>query len=54
MNLERGFRRITLVLSVIIGLGAWFLFFVVIFAGWDYERSRYSKYKSDYDNISYF
>jgi len=54
MNLERGFKRITLVLSIVIGLGTWFLCFVFICDSWDRERSIYSRYKKDYDNISYF
>jgi hypothetical protein len=54
MNLERGFRRITLVLGIVVGLGAWLLCFAFIFPSWENERSRYSSYKDDYDNIIYF
>jgi hypothetical protein len=54
MKLERGCRRITLVLSVVIGLWAWLLCFVLISDGWDYECRRYSMYKDDYENITYF
>lgn len=54
MKLERGFRRITLILSILVGVGACFLCFVFIFESWDYERWRYDNYKDDYDNITYF
>jgi len=54
LNLRRGFKRITALLSIIIGLGAWSLCSGLLFSIWDYEREQYNEYRDDYQNIAYF
>lgn len=54
LNLRRGFRRITLLLSIVVALVAWLICFVFVFDSWDVERSRYSAYKVNYYDIGRF
>jgi hypothetical protein len=54
MNVEHGFRRITLLVSIIIGLAVALLCFVLIGEEVVYERELYNDYKEDSENIVYF
>jgi hypothetical protein len=54
MNLERGVRRITLVVSVVTGLGAWVLSSQTLYDHWCWERQQYLAYKEKHENIDLF
>jgi len=54
MNVERGFRRITLLLSIVVGLGIWLISSFIIFSVWEDEHLQYNKCEEDYDNIQWF
>ena len=54
VNLRRGYRRITLLVSIIAALVAWLI--CVLFVGtiWDEERRLYNADKKNYDGIVWF
>lgn len=54
MNLRRGFRRITFVLSVFVALTAAISCFLGVFDGSISERGAYNDSKDDYENITQF
>lgn len=54
MIVERGFRRITLLLSIVVGLGIWLVSSFIIFTILENERFQYNNHVEDYDNIVYF
>jgi len=54
MNLRRGFRRIALVLSLVVALIAGILSFVTILETWESEHFWYSKQKNHYEDITNF
>jgi hypothetical protein len=54
MNLRHGFKRITVVLSLLVALIAAVLGFVSILDTWNYECNTYNEYKNDYENITNF
>lgn len=41
MNVERGFRRVTLIVSVVVGIGAWHSIAFEVFDRWEALRSEY-------------
>jgi hypothetical protein len=54
MNLQRGAKRITLVVSVVAGLVAWVYSSIALFDHWYWEREQYLAYKEKYENLKWF
>jgi len=54
MRIERGFRRITLFISIVVGLAAGFLCYSLQYSDIQSRRFQYNRYKEDYENIAYF
>jgi hypothetical protein len=54
MNLERGAKRITLVVSMAVGLVAGVYSSISLFDYWYWEREQYLSYERKYENIKWF
>ena len=54
MNLKRGFRRLTLVLAILIGLFSWLVWTIIVGEKWEREKTVYNQSRSKYENIQYF
>jgi hypothetical protein len=54
MNVQRGAKRITLVVSVMAGLGTWVHSSTALFDHWYWEREQYLAYREKYENIKWF
>jgi len=54
MNLESGFKRITLIISIIVGTGTWCLVSKIFFNDWNQKRTEYHKQEDKYNNIIAF
>lgn len=54
MNVERGVKRITLVVSMVVGLGAWIYSSISLFEYWYWEREQYLSYEKKYEDIKWF
>jgi hypothetical protein len=54
MNLRRGLKRITFILSLLVALIAAALGFVGVFDTWNHECNKYNIYKNNYEDITNF
>lgn len=54
MNMQRGTKRITLVVSVLAGLGVWVSFSKACLDDWHYEREQYLRYCDKHENLKWF
>jgi hypothetical protein len=54
MNLQRGVKRVTLVVSLVAGLGAWAHCAGAFFDDSCWEREQYLAYKEQYENVKWF